>query len=197
MFLKLFLQKLRNFYLVLETAKSDCSQKNLQAYLHDLKIEPILSKFSLSLLQMSILLDHFLANFRTVVTQNCLTGFFFNLLKTPSTTLMTFMFKWMSVTKAQVSQISSKILNGSGSRDLQKQVREKNWGMYHLQAKASQKFYLYKTIHSRRCQVKNYLISKVYKKGNSKSFLVQWIKCSTSKRSFETYFLAHFAETYF
>ena len=128
MFLKLFLQKLRNFYLVLERAKSDCSQKDLQAYLNHLKIEPILSKFSLSLLQMSILLGHFLANLRTVVTQNCLTGFFFNLLKTPSTTLMTFMFKWMSVTKAQVSQISSEILNGSGSRDLQKQVREKNWG---------------------------------------------------------------------
>ena len=211
MFLKLFLQKLRSFYLVLETAKSDCSQKNLQAYLNNLKIEPILSKFSLSLLQMSMLLSHFLANFRTVVTQNCLAGFFFNLLKTPSTTFMTFMFKWMSVTKAQVSQISSEILNGSGSRDLQKQVREKNWGIhlvpsiygrygpeqYHLQAKVSQKFYLYKTIHSRRCQVKNYLISKVYKKGNNKSFLVQWIKCSTSKRSFETYFLAHFAETYF
>ena len=87
-----------------------------------------LSKFSLSLLQISILLGHFLANFRTVVTQNCLTGFFFNLLKTPSTTLMTFMFKWMSVTKAQVSQMSSEILNGSGSRDLQKQMREKNWG---------------------------------------------------------------------
>ena len=60
----------------------------------------------------------------------------------------------MSVTKAQVSQISSEILNGSGSRDLQKQVRETNWGIhlvpsiyerygpeqYHLQAKVSQNF---------------------------------------------------------
>ena len=71
---------------------------------------------------------------------------------------MAIAFKWMSVTKARVSQVSSKIFNGSGSRDLLQ------WGggspkivgmhlvqsfyggydpvQYHLRTKASHKFYL-------------------------------------------------------
>ena len=49
--------------LVLETARSDCSNKNLQAYLNHLKIEPIFSKFSHSLLQMSSVLGPFLGKF--------------------------------------------------------------------------------------------------------------------------------------
>ena len=49
--------------LVLETARSDCSPKNLQAYLNHLKIEPILSKFTHSLLQMSSIIGPFLGKF--------------------------------------------------------------------------------------------------------------------------------------
>ena len=45
--------------LVLETARADCSPKKLHAHLKGLKIEPIFSKFSYSLLQMSSLLWSF------------------------------------------------------------------------------------------------------------------------------------------
>ena len=49
--------------LVLDTARADCSPKNLQAHLNHLKIEPIFSKFSHSLLQMRSLLGPFLSKF--------------------------------------------------------------------------------------------------------------------------------------
>ena len=68
--------------------------------------------------------------------------------------------------------------------------RSKNWGMhlvpsiywcydpvqYYLRTKVSHKFYLHETIYSRRYQVIKYLISKVYKTGYNKSFLLQGIK---------------------
>ena len=68
-----------NFRLVLETARSDCSPK----FYNHLKIEPVFSKFSHSLLQMSTVLGSFLGSF--ILAHNCLIGCFFNLLKTPST----------------------------------------------------------------------------------------------------------------
>ena len=49
--------------LVLDTARADCSPKNLQTHLNHLKIEPIFSKFSHSLLQMRSLLGPFLRKF--------------------------------------------------------------------------------------------------------------------------------------
>ena len=167
----------------------------------------------------------FFANFRTLVTRNCLTGWFF--VENTIYNLMTFTFQWMSVAKAGASQISSEYFNGSGSRDLQQDRSEilrdgkegrwgghrssKNWGLhlvpsiywcydpvqYYLRTKVSHKFDLHETIYSRRCEVMKYLISKVYKKGYNKSFFLQGIKFSTSERIFENYSLSHFAETYF
>ena len=167
----------------------------------------------------------FFANFRTIVSRNCLTGWFF--VENIIYNLMSFTFQWMSVTKARVSQISSEYFNGIGSRDLQQnrseilrdgregrwggRRRSKNLGMhlvpriywcydpvqYYLRTKVSHKFYLHETIYSRRCEVMKYLISKVYKKGCNKSFFLQGIKFSTGERIFENYSFSHFAETYF
>ena len=154
----------------------------------------------------------FFANFRTIVSRNCLTGWFF--VENIIYNLMSFTFQWMSVTKARVSQISSEYFNGIGSRDLQQnrseilrdgregrwggRRRSKNLGMhlvpsiywcydpvqYYLRTKVSHKFYLHETIN-------------IYKTGCNKSFFLQGIKLSTSERIFEKYFLPHFAKTYF
>ena len=67
--------------------------------------------------------DCFYADFRKLLTHNCLAGCFFNLLKT---------YIYLSMDErngsAQVSQISSEIFNGSDSKDLQQELGKIVWG---------------------------------------------------------------------